>query len=384
MFLNNLSLACNFDEAMTNWAKERINIIGQQYKNPCSALSFGYHDGPEVVHKNPVKIFTFHKDEIELIYDWLQYHSFIFGFKNIRLIDNISENPDVCRILSLYKYCGVKITEEPNFTNKRWTLSINMCKEKGDSFLVPIDSDEFLIKPQLHESNLDAIELKEIILETFLRLPIDGRKYKFVTYDIHYSRQQCLIYIETKNDTTVRRVMVDSYLSDYYQPRSNDKTFYYSEGFILTDQGNHFGLVAHDEGKTIFNEIVRNNLSFYYSLNSNLSLYHYSASTYEGFIKKNMRGAKAYGYNSTTDCATAHRGVHYCRLAKICEKRDHMTAVEYLKTCKDIAQYNANSFKSIFFRNSLSQYELLYKTYNFYHERWYEKNYWKMFWSIFF
>ena len=37
-----------------------------------------------------IKIFTMVKDEVDIVYDWLVYHSTIFGNDNIYVIDNYS------------------------------------------------------------------------------------------------------------------------------------------------------------------------------------------------------------------------------------------------------------------------------------------------------
>jgi len=395
-------MACKFNATTKQWAKKRVNIIGHQYKRPCSVLSFGFNDGPQFIQKHKVKLFLFQRDEKELILDWLQYHSFIFGFKNIILIDNISQNPEVCKIISLFQYCGVNIIEEEYFKHKSNALTtrMEMLSPKSesfiapihledftnefilspplhelddlsiskDNFLVPIDSDEFITIPQLHELSIDEFELKEKILETFQSLPIDGRKYKFIYYEIFYSIKQCINFMEIHNDT-IRRVMADAYLSDWEIPDVRAKTFYYSKGFMETDQGNHFGLVKHDKGiKNL--RVPANQISYYYYIHSNLSLYHYERGSYDAFLYKNLRAAKAYGYNSSTDCGMVGSGVHYCRMAKLCEKRDNVSAHEYMKiTCRDFKTFTASNFKDIFYRNALSLYEVLYKSY--------QRSYWE-------
>ena len=105
--------------------------------------------------------------------------------------------------------------------------------------------------------------------------------------------------------------MIDGYVpSNSNMSNIMAKTFYYSEGFESTDQGHHRGRVHNDLQFGHASERVEE-LHQRYIL-SNISLYHYYAPSYTGYIKKIVRGVKAYGLESMTNCTRVINGHHYC------------------------------------------------------------------------
>ena len=39
-----------------------------------------------------IKLFTMVKNEVDIVVDWVFYHGFIFGYSNLYIIDNYSED----------------------------------------------------------------------------------------------------------------------------------------------------------------------------------------------------------------------------------------------------------------------------------------------------
>lgn len=366
--------ACIFNESSNAYAQQRISTLGD-----CSSLTFGYNTNNTNITNTNITLFIFQKNEVETLSDWLQYHSYLFGFNNIVLIDNNSNNPIICQLLSLYQYCGITIFTESDFTNKHLILTnamLEVKKKKSNSFLIPIDTDEFIVVPDIHENNnMNIVQLKTKILESFRDLKVDGRKYKFANYGVHYTKPQCKTY-SNQSITSVRRVLADGLLK--YPGRTLlSKTFYHSDGFISTDQGNHYGLVEHDSQSAERPNLQ--NMNWFYNIESNISLYHYGGGTIKSFIDKNTRGAKNYGYNASTVCKFGMPGRHYCVLAKLCYDQgnngDDLLRLVYLKSCAGEAvvpihplligsdinssmQYNTTNFKELFL-NSMSQYDII-------------------------
>ena len=64
-----------------------------------------------------VKIFTMVKNEDDIIEDWINYHGKIFGYKNLHIIDNYS-NDDTYNILLKYKSKGIHIYREHDYKIK--------------------------------------------------------------------------------------------------------------------------------------------------------------------------------------------------------------------------------------------------------------------------
>ena len=63
------------------------------------------------------KIFTFHRDEDELLQDWVKYHARIVGRSNIYILDNNSSSPTALRELDAMRKvagsCHAHVTPPP-------------------------------------------------------------------------------------------------------------------------------------------------------------------------------------------------------------------------------------------------------------------------------
>jgi hypothetical protein len=157
-----------------------------------------------------------------------------------------------------------------------------MIKHKK-GFLVPLDADEFIT---LKEG--DQITCKnEKILGEFNRLQHGPFRYKFQQIDAVPSHSRL-------NDPLIE---IKQFNSKWYQNwKTYAKTFYDAAFFINTDQGNHKGLVK-GHGN---------------DLETSLTIVHYDVRDYDHFVKKNERGAKAYGHTSSKNL-THGLGKHYHR-----------------------------------------------------------------------
>ena len=363
-----MAWSCDFyNSSMVQWAKERLAFLGTMHNSsdhPCSELSFGFHSSLNHDQHSPL-IFTFHSDEVELISDWLQYYSFMFGFRNINLIDHMSQEPTICRLLSMYSHCGVHVTTyrgQFGGNGKGNRLSKDMKSAMKElRYLIPVDIDEFVTLSEIHEQQydtLDILQLRYNLLRSFNKLPVDGRKYKFTMRTAEMSLEQCDSFSSDPNEV-IRRVLVDGYVpSDPDRSNIMAKTFYYSQGFEYTDQGNHRGRVhndrkfSHNNNDRVHSERVEE-LHQRYIL-SNISLYHYGAPSYTGYIKKIVRGAKAYGFDALTNCTGVGNGKHYCsafishfdKKKMICSRA---TYIEMTGCGKKMGRaYRNDRFKSIF------------------------------------
>jgi len=265
-------------------------------------------------------IFMFHNDEVDLIADWLQYYSFMFGFSNIHVIDHMSQEPTICKLLSMYLHCGVNVTSYVgpfNGKSKRLSDEMKSAVKTEPRFLIPVDADEFLTPSEIHEQqydNLNILQLRHNLLRTFNELPLDGRKYKFTMKHVMYAKDQCLRFSSDPKEM-IRRVLTDGYISS--DPDLSDKwakTFYYSQGFEWTDQGNHRGRVKNDQ--QFGNADEKSEVLPQHYIFSNISLYHYYLASYTGYIHKIVRAVKSYGFNSSTSCKGI--GAQYCK-----KKFDH-------------------------------------------------------------
>lgn len=226
-----------------------------------------------------MKIFTFVKDEIDKIDDWIRYHASIVGINNIYVIDHMSTDGTY---QALSKWKGLNLVQSNvHFSKKSEVLSKLMSDHQG--FLIPIDADEFITLKNNDKIICDALSIKLYVNS----LPIGSYRYKFNQLDV-------IPKLEKVNDPLIN-------LNEFKPKWYNDwklyaKTFYHSSTFISTDQGNHRGAV-----KGNGNDYV-----------TELTIIHFDVYDYEHFCKKVTRGATSYGHINNRQMIGG-KGKHYHR-----------------------------------------------------------------------
>lgn len=316
--------ACGDPTKLHHWASERLDTIRRGHVDPCSALQAGnYSLESRNVSRPAVQVFLFQKDETELLADWLQYHSHLFGIKNINVVDHNSTDVQICRLLAMYSFCGARVANfNGSFGHKHWALTWAMRKH-NNTLLIPLDADEFVVrfKKNKQGNNTALIIDRDAILDELAGVPFDGRKYKFNgVHPIRHNRDTCVEAYRkgkllSKND---RRVAAGGYVDPTQFEPFVTKTFYYSNGFMETDQGNHYGKVRHDNGTYLNHHHVMRNLTRFYHFMPTVSLVHYHVMSVAHVRAKLERGAAAYGFNihNTSGCGEPRTGDHYCHKAR--------------------------------------------------------------------
>ena len=204
-----------------------------------------------------IKVFTFQKDEIDILEDWIDYHSYLFGKENVYVIDHESK---CCK--ELIKSKGVHLVNFTGaFENNKARQLTKLMKENKDScdIVIPLDVDEFIIKQNQQEVSAD----KSKILECFEQLGGCGA-YKFASYSVD-RHNQC----PTTDFTHVSDVPDHGRFSRW-------KTFWKSRDFKRTDQGNH----GYEEKP--------------YE-HTDLALLHFHNRGFEHFKRKHLRWPESYG-----------------------------------------------------------------------------------------
>jgi hypothetical protein len=315
-----------------------------------------------------VKVFLFQNDENTLLADWLQYHSHLFGIENLNIVDNASSSPYVCKLLALYHMCGAVIVKHHDAFHLKHRSMTHLMREYKDKnkFLLPIDADEFIVMPVFDARGgvSDFAYNRSTILNVIRNLPVDGRKYKFLESKwIMFDRPVCeaMVHRANESELSYRRVLeAGGYACPTRYEPFEFKTFYHSDGFIGTDQGNHHGFVEHDEGHHGFNPLVVANLDHFFT-RTPLVLFHFATPTYKGMKKKILRAAGSYNYTDSTNCSAVKSGTHYCEAAKWFRAGSAQSRDLFVKDCAyaGTGGVSIRSFREWFLNHTLSAAEIL-------------------------
>ncbi|AQS90229.1 hypothetical protein A0U94_03770 [Gluconobacter albidus] len=91
------------------------------------------------------------RNEAELLEPWIQYHGTLFGYENLFIFDNGSDNPQVKRLLREYEDQGVHVDRQfsrsEDYPDKGKILTecaMRLNETKRYDFFFPLDCDEFL------------------------------------------------------------------------------------------------------------------------------------------------------------------------------------------------------------------------------------------------
>jgi hypothetical protein len=304
--------ACKLD-SLTKWAQGRLRELRpDKNANGCDVLSGGRNGPPKASNASLV---LFQNDEYELLSDWLQYHAYMFGFSNLHVVDHNSKDVRVCRVLALYKQCGMRFTHHGGSFEQKSDLLTAILKKEKNKFLLPLDADEFVVNlEQNGEVDFDPTQMADI----FANLVVDGRKYMYRDVQfVKYGKEVCNRQI----NVPVRRAALRQSFrtANDLDPSafSMVKVFYHSDGFVRTDQGNHYGRVKNDlVVRKQFPNATYQSHPDQFVIKANLTILHYNTASYNMMGRKMIRGAKAYGYKDSTNCTQAIRGSHYCLAAK--------------------------------------------------------------------
>jgi hypothetical protein len=221
-----------------------------------------------------LKIFTFIKNEAELLQRWVPHHLSITQPENIFIVDHQSDDASCQELLHEFRSQGLKIvTTSKPFRQKYKVLTQLMHKEKtGTDFLVPLDSDEFI---SVCTENGFIDPNPKAILEQFEKLPMNGLKYAFNVFEAQPDLKK---YSDPL--TEMRRFILYDGQSDASGPNQVTKTFFPAHNFSYTDQGNH-------EGGVLLAPNHRYNVS-------RISMVHYPIRGYRHFLQKLKKAVTAY------------------------------------------------------------------------------------------
>lgn len=215
-----------------------------------------------------LKLFLMTKNEMELLGDWLDYHTKLFGANNIYVLDG-SDDPRIFGIYDVYKREGLNVIHSRTGLNGlEDELTQLMHDNKGiGNFLIKLDTDEFLaysdrlkaaesgllqtgLRRMYHAGKLTR-RLAEPLLnrlhrndqpqvddfaQFFAKLPVTGQRYKASLTAWSIPRQKSL--------SRAARELVDFTPLQFTQ----FKTFFHSDSFVRVDLGGHVGVSKQNDG----------------------------------------------------------------------------------------------------------------------------------------
>jgi hypothetical protein len=174
-----------------------------------------------------VKIFTMVKGEADIVEDWVLYHGYLFGFKNLFVIDNFSLDGTFQILLSLKQKYGIKVMRLSDYKKKGQYMTLLLRKFCINELAFPIDIDEFIVYYDKGRNQINCN--RATILKYILSLP------KFPIFKMNYINSKIL------KQNGYNRATVESTIGEYSDYGQHAKTFFNSVLFKgEIDHGNHY------------------------------------------------------------------------------------------------------------------------------------------------
>jgi len=182
-----------------------------------------------------VKIFTMVKGEIDIVTDWVLYHGSIFGYSNLYIIDNFSQDGTYDVLVNLKKKYGIHIFRCKDYKKKGEYMTLFLKTFSKNEFSFPIDIDEFIV---LYDKSSNEISCDSNKIHTYIRSLPRSNAYK-----MHFIWSKNFIpdgYNRAVIDCNFGAYQ-DNNVGAYHYTEQRAKTFFHSSLFKGTiDHGNHY------------------------------------------------------------------------------------------------------------------------------------------------
>ena len=239
-----------------------------------------------------IKLFTMVKNEIDIIKDWLDYHGELFGYSNIYVVDNLSDDGTYEVLKSYEAKHKINLSVHHNY-HAKGLLMTNLMENCGKDSLdygFPIDVDEFLVcyspsKKRIYTNN---------IIESIEKLPT-------TTHGVFK-----LPYIQSRidDDSGSLEGIRNVNFGELENVHTYSKTFFHIPTWNFKkeiDHGNHYPFGDWEP--------------------TGLHLIHYHCRNYQQLLNKTQNNLKGFGFETTKEylnnleCNTAKH--HQDRMKKI-------------------------------------------------------------------
>lgn len=195
------------------------------------------------------KIFTVTKNEYDLIEDFIVYHGTLFGYDNIVIIDNGSDNPIVLDVYSRYTEKGVTIYNTEGYGgNKQGDHFTSHMIQYTDAaeFLIGLDTDCFFTVRVTDASGSRWSSDRNAIMQYMTSLPIDHDIFEinsFLTSVVDTNSQNY------KDNKLTRPTDCTTFvLRNGYGGWCVSHVFFRASNFVSTQNGNHGGRSTTNRG----------------------------------------------------------------------------------------------------------------------------------------
>lgn len=207
------------------------------------------------------------KNEVDIIEYWIKYHGSLFGYNNLFIVDNMS-NDGTYEIMEFYKNYGIHIFREVDYTKKGEIMTHLIKQEQNYSIAFPLDIDEFIVYYNKEENKINP-QRSVKYLQTLIKSNMFDQ---YTIFKANYI--QTLLFGTTDG---YKNALVETKHGKYQNYGSHAKTFLnVSKWDGVLDHGNHFPSEQY--------------------LLSDLCLVHYHCRNKEQMIKKVENNVQGLGY----------------------------------------------------------------------------------------
>ncbi len=230
-----------------------------------------------------MKIFLFQKNELDIIDQWVEYHSRIVGYNNLVVIDHMSNDGSYQVLLKYVEHGLTLLKYNGPYVNKGKVLTGFMKKYQSD-IVIPLDADEFIVCKDDIGSNIisDPLEVRKNIDKLVDENNRTGR-YRFGFIN---NLANIILYPELK-DLKYFEVI------DFTKPTKElGKSFFCSKYFISTDLGNHVGQIKTGSKTTI---------------TPSIGLLHYKVRGVSHYSNKTKKAQEAFNFSKKGSTSSSGR-----------------------------------------------------------------------------